>query len=207
MEALKRNLRPEFLNRIDEIVVFHPLTQEQIVSIVGLMAAEVQERLQERHISFSLTHAASEWLAKEGYDPTFGARPLRRAIQRRVENPLSKGILAGDYAEGDHVEVDIDSTTDQLVFRKQEGSGGSGGLGESSPAPFVLSLLSGVGRRATCASSHVVLGGGWPACNWPGGPRLGYSLMEVLSNHRCPPSTKRPILGRPWTPSKQPRWN
>ena len=120
MEALKRNLRPEFLNRIDEIVVFHPLTQEQIVSIVGLMAAEVQERLQERHISFSLTHAASEWLAKEGYDPTFGARPLRRAIQRRVENPLSKGILAGDYADGDHVEVDIDSTTDQLVFRKQE---------------------------------------------------------------------------------------
>ena len=120
MEALKRNLRPEFLNRIDEIVVFHPLTQEQIVSIVGLMAAEVQERLQERHISFSLTHAASEWLAKEDYDPTFGARPLRRAIQRRVENPLSKGILAGDYADGDHVEVDIDSTTDQLVFRKQE---------------------------------------------------------------------------------------
>ena len=120
MEALKRNLRPEFLNRIDEIVVFHPLTQEQIVSVVGLMAAEVQERLKERHISFSLTHAASEWLAKEDYDPTFGARPLRRAIQRRVENPLSKGILAGDYAEGDHVEVDIDSTTDQLVFRKQE---------------------------------------------------------------------------------------
>ena len=120
MEALKRNLRPEFLNRIDEIVVFHPLTQEQIVSVVGLMAAEVQERLNERHISFSLTPAASEWLAKEGYDPTFGARPLRRAIQRRVENPLSKGILAGDYAEGDHLEVDIDPTSDQLVFRKQE---------------------------------------------------------------------------------------
>ena len=120
MEALKRNLRPEFLNRIDEVVVFHPLTQEQIVSVVGLMAAEVQERLKERHISFSLTPAAREWLAKEGYDPTFGARPLRRALQRLVENPLSKGILSGAYAEGDHLEVDIDPTTDQLVFRKQE---------------------------------------------------------------------------------------
>ena len=120
MEALKRNLRPEFLNRIDEIVVFHPLSQEQIVSVVGLMAAEVQERLEERGISFSLTPAAGEWLAKEGYDPTFGARPLRRAIQRLVENPLSKGILAGHYAEGDHVEVDIGLDVDQLVFRKQE---------------------------------------------------------------------------------------
>ena len=84
------------------------------------MAAEVQERLEERGISFSLTPAAGEWLAKEGYDPTFGARPLRRAIQRLVENPLSKGILAGHYAEGDHVEVDVGLDADQLVFRKQE---------------------------------------------------------------------------------------
>ncbi len=119
MEALKRNLRPEFLNRIDEIVVFQQLTQAQIVSIVHLMAAEVQERLKERKISFSLTTAAAEWLAKEGYDPTYGARPLRRAVQRLVENPLSKGILAGDYAEGDHLEVDLDAGSDQLAFRKQ----------------------------------------------------------------------------------------
>ena len=119
MEALKRNLRPEFLNRIDEVVVFHPLSQEQIVSIVGLMVAEVQDRLKERRISFSLTTAASEWLAKEGYDPTFGARPLRRSVHRLVENPLSKGILSGDYAEGDHVEVDLDPVSDRLVFHKQ----------------------------------------------------------------------------------------
>ncbi len=119
MEALKRNVRPEFLNRIDEVVVFHPLSQEQIVSIVGLMVAEVQERLKERRISFSLTTAASEWLAKEGYDPTFGARPLRRSVQRLVENPLSKGILSGHYAEGDHVEVGLDPVSDRLVFHKQ----------------------------------------------------------------------------------------
>ena len=117
MEALRRNLRPEFLNRIDEIVVFQPLSRQQIVSIVGLMAAEVQERLRERGISFELTPAAGDWLASEGYDPAFGARPLRRTVQRLVETPLSKGILAGDFAEGDHIVVDVESN--RLSFRKQ----------------------------------------------------------------------------------------
>jgi ATP-dependent Clp protease ATP-binding subunit ClpC len=105
-DALKRAFRPEFLNRIDEIIIFRPLTREQIIQIVGLMVKEVQERLQERSITFELTPAASEWLAREGFDPVFGARPLRRAIQRHLENPLSKGILAGDFREGDHVIVD-----------------------------------------------------------------------------------------------------
>jgi ATP-dependent Clp protease ATP-binding subunit ClpC len=105
-DALKRAFRPEFLNRIDEIIIFRPLTQEQIVQIVGLMVKDVQERLKERGITFELTPAASEWLAREGFDPVFGARPLRRAIQRNLENPLSKGILAGDFQEGDHVVVD-----------------------------------------------------------------------------------------------------
>ncbi|HZA25863.1 MAG TPA: hypothetical protein VFA32_25250, partial [Dehalococcoidia bacterium] len=76
------------------------------IQIVGLMVKDVQERLQERSITFELTPAASEWLAREGFDPVFGARPLRRAIQRYLENPLSKGILAGDFQEGDHVIVD-----------------------------------------------------------------------------------------------------
>jgi ATP-dependent Clp protease ATP-binding subunit ClpC len=105
-DALKRAFRPEFLNRIDEIIIFRPLTREQIIQIVGLMVKDVQERLQERSITFGLTPAASEWLAREGFDPVFGARPLRRAIQRHLENPLSKGILAGDFREGDHVIVD-----------------------------------------------------------------------------------------------------
>lgn len=105
-DALKRAFRPEFLNRIDEIIIFHPLSQEQIIQIVGLMVKDVQERLRERGITFELTPAASEWLAREGFDPVFGARPLRRAIQRYLENPLSKGILAGDFQEGDHVTVD-----------------------------------------------------------------------------------------------------
>ena len=104
-DALKKAFRPEFLNRIDEIIVFNPLTQEQIEQIVGLMAEEVQERLADRDITFELTLEARQWLAKEGFDPTFGARPLRRAIQRHLENPMSKAILAAEFQPGDHILV------------------------------------------------------------------------------------------------------
>ena len=105
-EALKRAFRPEFLNRIDETIIFHALSQEQIIQVVDLMVRDVQDRLSERGISFELTPAAKEWLAREGFDQVFGARPLRRAVQRYLENPLSKGILAGEYPEGAHVVVD-----------------------------------------------------------------------------------------------------
>ena len=107
-EALKRAFRPEFLNRIDETIVFHSLTQDQIVRVVDLMVKDVQDRLQDRNITFSLTPAAGLWLAKEGFDPVYGARPLRRAVQRHLENYLSEKILAGELQEGDHVEVDAD---------------------------------------------------------------------------------------------------
>ena len=105
-DALKRAFRPEFLNRIDETIIFHPLTQEQIVRVVDLMVEDVQKRLEDRGITFELTPEAGRWLAEEGFDPVFGARPLRRAIQRHLENPLSKGILANEYHAGDHVVVD-----------------------------------------------------------------------------------------------------
>jgi len=115
-DALKKAFRPEFLNRIDEIVVFDPLTQEQIELIVDLMMAEVGKRLAERGVTAELTPAARAWLAKEGFDPNFGARPLRRALQRFVENPLSKAILAGQYPSGSHITVD--ATPDGgVVFR------------------------------------------------------------------------------------------
>ena len=114
-EALKQAFRPEFLNRIDEIVIFDPLTQEQIQTIVGLMMDEVDKRLEEQGVTAKLTAEARVWLAKEGFDPTFGARPLRRAIQRYVENPLSKEILTGNFQEGDHVVVDVGP--DGLAFR------------------------------------------------------------------------------------------
>ena len=105
-DALKQAFRPEFLNRIDETIIFHPLTREQIVQVVGLMIKDVALRLQEQEITFELTEAAAAWLAEEGFDPVYGARPLRRALQRHLENPLSKGILSGEFRAGDHLVVD-----------------------------------------------------------------------------------------------------
>ena len=116
--GLKETFRPEFLNRIDEIVVFDPLTREQLERIVGMLVSEVDERMREHGLKMSLTSEAAAWLASNGHDPMFGARPLRRAVQRFVESPLSKRLLAGDFAAGDRVEVDADD--DELLFRKLE---------------------------------------------------------------------------------------
>ena len=115
-EALKAAFRPEFLNRIDEIVIFDALSQEQIENIVDLIMADVGKRLIERGITAELTQDARTWLARHGFDPAFGARPLRRAIQRTVENPLSKGILAGDYPVGSRIIVDVNEG--QIAFNK-----------------------------------------------------------------------------------------
>ena len=106
LDALKKAFRPEFLNRIDETIVFHPLTREQIGQVVGLMVQDVAQRLAEQEMTFELTAAATDWLAREGFDPVYGARPLRRAIQRHLENPLSRGILSGEFQAGDHLVVD-----------------------------------------------------------------------------------------------------
>jgi len=108
-DTLKKTFRPEFLNRMDEIVIFEPLTEEQIKEIVDLMIKDVQKRLVDRKITIELTEEAKVQLAKEGFDPVFGARPLRRTIQRQVENPLSKRILQGEFKEGDRVQVDAGS--------------------------------------------------------------------------------------------------
>ena len=119
--AMKRAFRPEFLNRIDETIVFHPLNQEQIIQIVELMVRDVQKRLDEREVTFRLTQEAETWLAKEGFDPVYGARPLRRAIQRQLENPFARMVLSGEVAPGDHVIVD--ASPDGLVFSRQDGPG------------------------------------------------------------------------------------
>ena len=117
-DALKKTFRPEFLNRIDEIIIFDPLTSEQIQQIVDLMVKEVAARLLEHKVTISLTTAAKEWLAKEGFDPVYGARPLRRAVQRYVENPLSKRIIAGEFEPGNHVVADAGEA--ELTFNKAE---------------------------------------------------------------------------------------
>ncbi|HAL48511.1 MAG: AAA family ATPase [SAR202 cluster bacterium] len=117
-DALKRAFRPEFLNRIDDIIVFDELTREQTHRIVGLMVAEVASRLHAHGVAIELTEAAKGWLASEGFDRVYGARPLRRAIQRHVENALSKLILAREVADGSHVLVDAGD--DGLVFETAE---------------------------------------------------------------------------------------
>ena len=107
MGEVKKTFRPEFLNRLDEIIVFHELTEEQLRNIVELMVKDLQKRLAERKLGIELTEKAKSWLAREGYDPTFGARPLRRAIERYVENPLSTKLLRGEFKEGDTVKVNL----------------------------------------------------------------------------------------------------
>ncbi|MCL6454735.1 MAG: ATP-dependent Clp protease ATP-binding subunit [Alicyclobacillus sp.] len=110
MDELKKTFRPEFLNRIDEIIVFHPLSEEQIGHIVDLMVKELQKRLAEQEISFALTDAAKAFLAKEGFDPQYGARPLKRAVQRHIEDRLSEALLSGTVKRGDHVTIDANET-------------------------------------------------------------------------------------------------
>ena len=107
MGEVKKTFRPEFINRIDEIIVFHELTEEQLRSIVDLLVKDLQKRLADRKLGVELTEEAKSWLAKEGYDPIYGARPLRRAIERYVENPLSTKLLRGEFREGDTIIVDL----------------------------------------------------------------------------------------------------
>ncbi|TME29727.1 MAG: hypothetical protein E6I62_09915, partial [Chloroflexi bacterium] len=104
---LREHFRPEFLNRVDEVIVFNPLTDEQLAKIVGLLLGAVRRRLDEAQIQVEITDAAMAHVAKEGYDPTYGARPLRRAIQREIENPLARAILGGEFAAGDTVRIDV----------------------------------------------------------------------------------------------------
>jgi len=120
MKELKRLFRPEFLNRVDEVVVFHELTREDIRAIVNIQVGLLNERLAEHHVSIELTDAAHELLVHEGYDPQFGARPLRRAIQRLIEDPLAERLLAKQAPSTDMVVV-VDASEGEIVFRTPEG--------------------------------------------------------------------------------------
>jgi ATP-dependent Clp protease ATP-binding subunit ClpC len=117
-KGLKKTFRPEFLNRIDEVIIFHVLTEEDVRQIVDLQMKEISQRLTDKGITIELTEAARDWLAKEGYDSQFGARPLRRTLQRRVESPLSIRLLHGEFKEGDTVVVDIGE--EGIFFRCKE---------------------------------------------------------------------------------------
>ena len=115
--ALKQTFRPEFLNRIDEVIIFSPLTLEQVEKIVDLQMKDIRERLGDQGLTVELTDAARKWLAREGFDPAFGARPLRRTLQRYVESPLAVQLLRGQFQAGDTVVVDV--VDNQIVFNRQ----------------------------------------------------------------------------------------
>jgi len=106
-EALRAQFRPEFLNRIDEIVIFNSLDIERIKEIVDIQLGRLRALLAERKMGIELTDAAKEMIAREGFDPVYGARPLKRALQREVQNPLAVRILEGDLSDGDTVVVDV----------------------------------------------------------------------------------------------------
>jgi ATP-dependent Clp protease ATP-binding subunit ClpC len=118
MIEVKKTFRPEFLNRLDEIIVFHELNEEQLRQVVDLLAKDLQKRLAERKLSVEITEKAKSWLAKEGYDPVYGARPLRRALEKYVENPLAVKVLGGEFKEGDTIVVD--DGDDGLTFTSRK---------------------------------------------------------------------------------------
>jgi len=120
MEALRGHFKPEFLNRVDDIIIFHPLGKEQLVKIVDLRLEDLRHLLADRKISLELTDAAKELLFTEGYDPNFGARPLKRAIQKLVQDPLALKILDGAVLHGDHVVVDVDKKAGKMTFKVSE---------------------------------------------------------------------------------------
>ncbi|MFQ3316339.1 MAG: ATP-dependent Clp protease ATP-binding subunit ClpC [Candidatus Poriferisodalaceae bacterium] len=120
-DALKAHFRPEFLNRIDDTIVFHELSIEEVTVIVDLMIARTAEQLKAQGLGLELTDAAKNWLARKGYDATLGARPLRRAIQRNVEDALSERILYKEFNAGEIIVVDVDTETDEIVFSAIEG--------------------------------------------------------------------------------------
>ncbi|MBN1536774.1 MAG: AAA family ATPase, partial [Anaerolineales bacterium] len=118
-KSLKETFRPEFLNRIDEVIIFSPLSLEQMYEIVDLQMDEIRQRLAEHGLKVELSAKARKWLANEGYDPSFGARPLKRTLQKFVESPLSVKLLSVDFTEGDRVLVDLDEKSEALEFTKK----------------------------------------------------------------------------------------
>ncbi|MBN2058738.1 MAG: AAA family ATPase, partial [Candidatus Saganbacteria bacterium] len=116
LDSMKREFRPEFLNRVDEIIVFHQLTDKELKEIAGLLVADVQKNVRSREMDLEVTESAEDLIVKEGYEPKFGARPLRRAVQRLVENPLSNEIIEGKFKPGDKIKADSDG--DKIDFTK-----------------------------------------------------------------------------------------
>jgi ATP-dependent Clp protease ATP-binding subunit ClpC len=116
---IERAFNPEFLNRVDDTIVFHPLSREEIAEIVSILLADIRGRLAEGGMTLTLNEAAIQFLVEEGYDEKFGARPLKRAIQRFLEDALSEKILMAEFSAGDEIEVDVDPAGGRLTLRAE----------------------------------------------------------------------------------------
>ncbi|MCU1554863.1 MAG: chaperone protein ClpB, partial [Arthrobacter sp.] len=137
MATVNASFKPEFLIRLDEVVLFDPLTVDELARIVELQVAELSGRLYERRLSLEVTDGARAWLAMSGFDPAYGARPLRRLVQREIGDRLAKAILAGGIADGDTVLVDTAADVDELTIEGLEAMAGPGG---GAPAGSGLSV-------------------------------------------------------------------
>jgi ATP-dependent Clp protease ATP-binding subunit ClpC len=147
-DELKKHFRPEFLNRIDDTIVFHPLTMEEVTRIVDLMMTRVKKQMGVKGLDLELTDALKAWLAEKGYDPQLGARPLRRTIQRELEDALSERLLTGEFHSGHLIVADVNADGSGVEFRAVEApsapdtppvelAGGGGGDSDVPPAPEV----------------------------------------------------------------------
>jgi ATP-dependent Clp protease ATP-binding subunit ClpB len=115
--VVRSTFKPEFLNRLDDVIIFDALTTEELTEIVDLQVARLAARLADRRLTLTVTPAAREWLAVTGFDPVYGARPLRRLIQSAIGDKLARALLAGEIADGDRVVVDLDDASDTLTVR------------------------------------------------------------------------------------------
>jgi ATP-dependent Clp protease ATP-binding subunit ClpB len=130
LEEMRQHFRPEFLNRVDETIVFHALSEEHLKLILEIQMERLRARLAERHIKLDLTGAAASHLVRAGYDPNYGARPLKRAIQREIETPLARLILKGEVRDGQALLAGLDLTRGELTFAPQPAAtGGTAGAG------------------------------------------------------------------------------
>jgi ATP-dependent Clp protease ATP-binding subunit ClpC len=135
LDSLKKAFRPEFLNRIDEILVFNRLTRPQLRHVVDKIARDLHARLEAKQIGLTITDAASDWLLERGYDETFGARPLKRLVQREIENALARKALANELVAGTAVTVDVASDGKSLTFAIEPGSGNGATITTPVPQP------------------------------------------------------------------------
>ena len=119
MDLVRKNFRPEFLNRVDDIIIFHSLTEKDIERIVDIQLGVLQKVLDQKHLSLNVSKEARDFLARAGYDPVYGARPLKRAIQQYLQNSLAMELLQGKIREGQKVNVDFDPKTDNLDFKPE----------------------------------------------------------------------------------------